>query len=177
MSTPGSRLACDCSTLLALYPHCHPALWQGVPGRRRYPPVAGKDKSQSDRRTLFNQPTYHWAGARWGSEETELGERHEHHEESRRGYCTHGFTLADWRSTSGSRVAAPPTQQDGLVNVAIGDVTVLQDVNIGVAAQVVANICGVQVKNVAVLALIVDRSGVTDTVCTTDQGDIDITQN
>jgi len=72
---------------------------------------------------------------------------------------------------------AQPTQQDGLVNVAIGDVTVLQDVNIGVAAQVVANICGVQVKNVAVLALIVDRSGVTDTVCTTDQGDIDITQN
>jgi hypothetical protein len=88
-----------------------------------------------------------------------------------------GSLLLAGGALAGPAVAAPPTQQDGLVNVAIGDVTVLQDVNIGVAAQVVANICGVQVKNVAVLARIVDRSGVTDTVCTTDQGDIDITQN
>jgi hypothetical protein len=41
--------------------------------------------------------------------------------------------------------AAPDTVQDGLVNVAVGDVTVLQDVNAAVGAQVVANICGVQV--------------------------------
>lgn len=72
---------------------------------------------------------------------------------------------------------AQPTIQDGLVNVAIGDVTILEDVNVGVAAQVAANICGVKVGPVAVLGQAVDRSGTTRTVCTTDQGPIDLTQN
>ncbi len=67
--------------------------------------------------------------------------------------------------------------QDGLVNVAVGDVTILKDVNIGVAAQVAANICGVKVGPVAVLGRAVDRSGATETVCTTDQGPVDIEQN
>ena len=56
-------------------------------------------------------------------------------------------------------MAAPPQQQDGLINVAVGDVTILQDVNIGVAAQVAANICGVKVGPVAVLGTAVDRTG------------------
>ena len=73
--------------------------------------------------------------------------------------------------------AAPNQLQDGLVNVAIGDVEVLNDVNVGVAAQVAANICGVKVGPVAVLGRAVDRSGVTSTVCTTDQGPIDLVQN
>jgi hypothetical protein len=67
--------------------------------------------------------------------------------------------------------------QDGLVNVAIGDVTILEDVNVGVAAQVAANICGVKVGPVAVLGQAVDRSGASQTVCTTDQGPIRLTQN
>jgi hypothetical protein len=67
--------------------------------------------------------------------------------------------------------------QDGLVNVAVGDVTILQDVNVGVAAQVAANICGVKVGPVAVLGQAVDRSGDTRTVCTTDQGPITLRQN
>ncbi len=67
--------------------------------------------------------------------------------------------------------------QDGLVNVAIGDVTILQDVNIGVAAQVAANICGVKVGPVAVLGTAVDGSGATRTVCTADQGPVTIEQN
>lgn len=46
--------------------------------------------------------------------------------------------------------SAQPRQQ-GLVNVEIGDVTVLEDVGIGVAANVLANVCGVQV-NAAVIA-------------------------
>ena len=46
-------------------------------------------------------------------------------------------------------MAQPP--QSGLVNVTIGDVTVLEDVGIGVAANVLANVCGVQV-NAAVIA-------------------------
>ena len=79
-------------------------------------------------------------------------------------------------------VAAPAAGQvaiqDGLVNVAVGDVTILEDVNVGVAAQVAANICGVKVGPVAVLGAAVDRSsGAARTVCTTDQGPITLRQN
>ncbi len=67
--------------------------------------------------------------------------------------------------------------QDGLVNVNVGDVTILENVNIGVAAQVAAQICGVKVGPVAVLGKAVDRSGDTRTVCESDQGPVTITQN
>ena len=67
--------------------------------------------------------------------------------------------------------------QDGLVNVAVGDVTILEDVNVALAAQVAANICGVKVGPVAVLGRAVDRSGETSTVCTTPQGPVTIRQN
>jgi len=67
--------------------------------------------------------------------------------------------------------------QDGLVNVAVGDVTILEDVNIGVGAQVAANICGLKVGPLAVLGAAVDRSGAPRTVCTTDQGPVTIEQN
>lgn len=73
--------------------------------------------------------------------------------------------------------AAPNQFQDGLVNVAVGDVTILQDVNVGVAALVAANICGVKVGPVAVLGRAVDRGGAVDPVCTTPQGPVEITQN
>jgi hypothetical protein len=74
-------------------------------------------------------------------------------------------------------VPAIAQTQDGLVNVNIGDVTILEDVNIGVAAQVAAAICGVRVGPVAVLGQAVDRSGETETVCTIEQGDVTISQN
>jgi hypothetical protein len=67
--------------------------------------------------------------------------------------------------------------QDGLVNVFVGDVSVLNDANIGVAAQVAANVCGVKVGPVAVLGRAVDRSGETSTVCTTPTGPVEIRQN
>ena len=67
--------------------------------------------------------------------------------------------------------------QDGLVNVNVGDVTVLENVDIGVAAQLAAQVCGVKVGPVAVLGRAVDRSGTTRTVCESDQGDVTITQN
>ncbi|HWM13388.1 MAG TPA: hypothetical protein VNO56_02825 [Gaiellaceae bacterium] len=67
--------------------------------------------------------------------------------------------------------------QDGLVNVAIGDVEVLNDARIGVAANVAANICGVKVGPVAVLGSAVDRSGTTETVCETPTGPVTIEQN
>lgn len=72
---------------------------------------------------------------------------------------------------------AATQNQDGLVNVAVGDVTILEDVRVGVAAQVAATICGVKVGPVAVLGTAVDVSGASSTVCTTDQGPVTITQN
>jgi hypothetical protein len=77
----------------------------------------------------------------------------------------------------GAAGPASAQQQDGLVNVAVGDVTILQDVNVGVAAQVAANVCGVKVGPVAVLATQVDRSGAQQTVCTTGGQAIRLTQN
>ena len=77
----------------------------------------------------------------------------------------------------GAATPAIAQEQDGLVNVMIGDITIRDAVDIGVAAQVAANVCGVKVGPVAVLARQVDRSGATRTVCETDQGDVTITQN
>lgn len=91
-----------------------------------------------------------------------------------------GLALAGSLFMAGGMVpasAAPNQAQDGLVNVAIGDVTVLQDVNIGVAAQVAAQICGLKVGPVAVLGTAVDRSGTATTVCTATQGPIRLVQN
>lgn len=86
------------------------------------------------------------------------------------------FAGAALMGASAAPSLAQPVQ-DGLINVAVGDVTVLEDVNIGVAAQVAANICGVKVGPVAVLGRAVDRSGTPATVCTADQGPIRLTQN
>ena len=72
---------------------------------------------------------------------------------------------------------AAAQQQDGLVNVVVGDVTIAEDVNIGVAAQIAANICGVKVGPVAVLGTAVDRSGDTETVCTVEGRDVNLEQN
>jgi len=77
-------------------------------------------------------------------------------------------------------IAAPTASaqnQDGLVNVMIGDINILNDANIGVAANVAANICGVRVGPVAVLATQVDRSGAQQTVCGTGDQAIRIVQN
>jgi len=74
--------------------------------------------------------------------------------------------------------AAPNTTQDGLVNVAVGDVTALQNVNVGVAAQIVANVCGLDVGPIAILAQQVDASGAQNTVCTSTAGaPVTLTQN
>ncbi len=73
--------------------------------------------------------------------------------------------------------ASAPQFQDGLVNVAVGDITITDAVDIGVAAQIAANICGVKVGPVVVLGVAVDRSGDSRTVCTTDQGPVTINQN
>jgi hypothetical protein len=78
-------------------------------------------------------------------------------------------------------VAGPASAQvqisDGLVNVTIGDIEVLNNVNIGVAAEVGAQVCGLKVSQVAILAEAVDRSGGSRTVCQIDQGPVVISQN
>ncbi len=78
--------------------------------------------------------------------------------------------------------ASAQVDQDGLVNVNIGDVTVLQDVNVGVAANAAVLACDlVDVGNVAVGVLArvtaVDTSGRSQTICRSDQGDVTVTQN
>jgi hypothetical protein len=75
--------------------------------------------------------------------------------------------------------AAQVQISDGLGNVTVGDVTILQEVNIGVAALVVATICDVRIGPVAVLGRAVDRSGAPGEVCTVDDPatPIIITQN
>jgi hypothetical protein len=73
--------------------------------------------------------------------------------------------------------SASAQNQDGLVNVMIGDISILNDANIGVAANVAANVCGVRVGPVAVLATQVDRSGAQQTVCGTGEQAIRLVQN
>jgi hypothetical protein len=72
--------------------------------------------------------------------------------------------------------AIAQVQQDGLVNVSIGDITI-EDVNVGIAALVAATVCEVQVGPVAVLGVAVDRSGDSTTICETDAGDVVLSQN
>ena len=79
--------------------------------------------------------------------------------------------------------------QDGLINVAIYDVTVVEgdvivtlnrvisDIDIGVAAQIAANVCGVKVGPLAVLGQAVDRSGATRTACETGDQLVRFQQN
>jgi hypothetical protein len=73
--------------------------------------------------------------------------------------------------------AQPVQVQDGLVNVAVGDVTILEDVNVGVAASVAAAICGINVSDVNVLANQVDADGGQQTVCNVPGGDVLLTQS
>ena len=76
----------------------------------------------------------------------------------------------------GAPLAGAQVEQDGLVNVNIGDITI-QDINVGVGATVAANVCGLKVGPVAVLGRAVDRSGNTETVCNSDAGPVTISQN
>jgi hypothetical protein len=78
--------------------------------------------------------------------------------------------------------AAQDVTQDGLVNVNVGDVTILEDVNVTVAALVdVVALCDVDVGPVAVAvlgkAIAVDNSGRSRTVCTSGDDNVDIVQN
>src|SRR5262249_17890144 len=58
--------------------------------------------------------------------------------------------------TAAVPAGAANQQQNGLVNVSVGDVSILDHAHIAVAASVAASICGVQVGPVAILANQVD---------------------
>lgn len=75
--------------------------------------------------------------------------------------------------------AAPVQVQDGLVNVALGNITVLEDVQVGVAAQITALVCdAVDVGNVTALATAVDTgSDDQEVLCQSDAGPVTVTQN
>jgi hypothetical protein len=83
----------------------------------------------------------------------------------------------------GASVApAQAARQDGLVNVNVGDVTVLEDVNVAVIANVVANVCdavdaGPIAAGVLGRARAVDNSGRDQTVCMAGTDPVTLTQN
>jgi hypothetical protein len=79
-------------------------------------------------------------------------------------------------STAGPAAAANQVQ-DGLVNVAVGDITIARDVNVAAVADVVANVCGVNVGPVTALASQVDATGTATAVCTTGDRTVRIVQN
>jgi len=78
----------------------------------------------------------------------------------------------------GAAPASAATQnQDGHDNVAVGDVSVLNDARIGLVAQVPAQVCGVKVGPVAVLGRAADRRSATSTVCTVKGAPVTLSQN
>ena len=81
--------------------------------------------------------------------------------------CASALLFAGLAGTASAQV-----EQDGLVNVAIGDITV-EDVNVAVAAQIVAAVCA-NVDLDAAIAIIgtVDAgpTGTTDQVCRIGRG-------
>jgi hypothetical protein len=83
-----------------------------------------------------------------------------------------------------SQAVRPITVQDGLVNVSINDVTLIDNTNISVvdAVDVVVQACGIEVGPLALAvlgqAIAVDNSGRDSTICeTATGGDVTITQN
>lgn len=67
------------------------------------------------------------------------------------------------------------SRQAGLINVSLGDVAILNDVNLGVAANVLITACGVRIP-VAILA-VQAISDTSTTVCQSAAGPITLTQS
>ena len=76
-----------------------------------------------------------------------------------------GAAMAAAMSLGAASVPAEAQPQVGLVNVSIGDVEILNDVSLGLAANVAAQICGVQA---AVLAQQFLQTG--EATCTSRSG-------
>ena len=77
-------------------------------------------------------------------------------------------------------VASPASaqQQDGLVNVVVGDITIAEDVNVAAVVDVVAQVCAAVPLNITALATEVDNRSRTAVVCRQEDGDkVRIVQN
>src|SRR6187549_2940596 len=88
--------------------------------------------------------------------------------------------LAAMGLTVAMAVPAFATGQDGLVNVNVGDVNVLRDVNVAAVVPVVAGLCGLDLNVPANVALLsnavqkVDSTGQAVTICKVLGGDVKI---
>jgi hypothetical protein len=81
-------------------------------------------------------------------------------------------------SVSAAGPAAAATQtRDGLVNVAVGDVTIARDVNVAAVVDVVAQVCGTNVGPVQALASQVDATDTATAVCTAGGQAVRIVRN
>jgi hypothetical protein len=67
------------------------------------------------------------------------------------------------------------SNQNGLVNVSLGDVNVLNNVNLAVAANVAATVCGVNIPVAVLAAQLI--GGATYTACTTTAGPLNVVQS
>ena len=87
----------------------------------------------------------------------------------RRFFASFAVVLATAVAIVPAATAQNNSQQTGLVNVSLGDVAILNNVNLAVAANIAATVCDVNVP-IAVLAQQVVVDG-TETICTTTAGD------
>ncbi|ORB28777.1 hypothetical protein [Mycolicibacterium parafortuitum] len=78
----------------------------------------------------------------------------------------------------GMAQAQPVDTPDGLVNLSVGDVTLLQGVTADTAATAASALCGVEATDVSALAGQVDDEGTAQTVCSgLPGGDLVVAQN
>ena len=67
------------------------------------------------------------------------------------------------------------SRQEGLINVSLGDVAILNDVNVAVAANVLVTVCGLDIAAAVLAAQAV--GDVSETVCETTAGPLEIVQS
>jgi hypothetical protein len=72
--------------------------------------------------------------------------------------------------------SADTNVQDGLINLAVGRIT-LTDINVGVAAQVAAALCGVDVGPIAVIGFAVDAGRPAPVLCKVVNQPVRLVQN
>jgi hypothetical protein len=67
------------------------------------------------------------------------------------------------------------SNQEGLINVSLGDVAILNDVNIAVAANVIATVCDVDIAAAVLAAQAI--GDVSETACTSTAGPLELVQS
>jgi hypothetical protein len=78
--------------------------------------------------------------------------------------------------TTAVSASADTNVQDGLINLAVGRI-LIRDINVGVAAQVAAAICGVDVGPIAVIGFAVDAGRPGPVLCRVVNQPVRLIQN